>query len=78
MYPKNLYFLDTHCRLAKSPSQVISPGGNGIHITREAAFAVQDCLVECLVKLDREDGSVASVWPLRYDYALLLEIVSPR
>ncbi len=73
VYPKNLYFLDTHCRLIKSPSctlglGVISPGGNGIHITKQAGSVVQNCLVECLVSLDRDDGTVAGVWALRYGY----------
>ena len=67
------YFLDTAHALFESISgnrSVLSPRGNGIHLSPEAARITQGCIVGCVKTLDRpaHPGSVSAVWPLRPDF----------
>ena len=65
----NFYFLDSHARLRSAKLRdTISPKGNGIHISQEAANTVQNCIVNCIVKFDHRDRSMFNVWPLRYEF----------
>ena len=69
----NFYFLDSHARLLDANiSQVISPLGNGVHITQQASSIVQLCIVDCVVALDRAlltgRAALQRVWPLRRQF----------
>ena len=64
------YFLDTHALVMDSDIPcVLSPRGNGIHLSYEASVLVQHCIVDSVMALDGRDScSGRKVWPLRQQF----------
>ena len=65
------YFLDTHARLLNSNIQrILSPSGNGVHLSYAASSLVQRCIVDSVVALDQRDASdsIRRVWPIRQEF----------
>lgn len=72
LYDKgNMFILDSHHSLMRSrlPSDsILSPKGNGIHISHDASRVIQRNIVDSIISFDSNDGQVMKVWPLRYEF----------
>lgn len=67
------YFLDTAHAVFESISdygRVLSPSGDGIHLSAEAARITQDCISGVVMTLDSPaySGAVSVAWPLRPEF----------
>jgi hypothetical protein len=77
----SFYFLDTHHLLRASGLPcVISPRGNGIHVSHDAGRLVQRCIMDCVLALDRQVSSspASAVWPLRPQFRRVLNDLHER
>ena len=74
LYESNYWFFDSHAALAGMGTQfpIISPMGNGIHISYDACQYLSRAIVQALKAFDAGSSILPRVWPLRTEYRRLI------
>ena len=74
LYESNFWFLDTHAALVDVADRfpIISPGGNGIHISHKACQYLSRIVADAIEAYDMNSSTISRVWPLRIGFRRLI------
>ena len=74
LYDLNYWFLDTHAAFMKVRGQfpIISPKGNGIHISHKACQYISHIIVDAITAYFKNCPTTPRIWPLRSEFRRLV------
>ena len=81
LYGSNYWFFDSHAAIAGVGTQfpIISPVGNGIHISYKACQYLSRTVVQAIGAYEADCSTLPRIWPLRTEFRRLISgILHPR